>query len=575
MIRLVKIFCVLSITLTILIIVLLFVIDYNLICTIVSRLFSDSQKLQHFQEKYLSESKFFIARWSLIGFFLLLLSLEIVLITYRFRHLILLGESLRLFFHDILQWFIYFATLEKSIIRLLSVQLLLCLSGSIYYGITTPIFIDEAVTFLDFTCNSLFVTLTYYPQPNNHVLFSLLTNFMHLLPLDGKISMRLINIILSLLTNLLFFRYVIKFVSPKVGVLCTAVFGFLFMNLLYSFQARGYEIILLCSTIVFYSGNNFLQNNGEKKYLAFYSIASAVGFFAIPSFLYPVVTVTIFIMFRLFFERRYILIKQLTVTISIIGLLVFIEYLPIIFVSGLQSITGNYYTRPIQRIQVIERLFSHAQSTAQWLIGVSDGRVALGIIVLMALVLLRTIIIRKIKSVQYQLLLFSLVFAPIIIVIHSVIPFERTWVYLSIPICIASGVLVESVERFLGRKQTIYTLLLSISIGLFFLFGVRHREIYHLDYCIEELVNKSHGTTISSIGYDDPFVAVSFRFAAYSTTWTKPTILLEEIHDTSKVKEYDVLLLNNPKTIAQQNSQNNYKIIAKSECGTTFLERKK
>jgi hypothetical protein len=251
------------------------------------------------------------------------------------------------------------------------------------------------------------------------------------------------------------------------------------MNLLYSFQARGYQIVLLCSVILFYSITEYLQKEGGNKYLVLYSIASIVGYFAIPSFLYPFATVTLFAIVNLCIQRRFILIKQIVVTNVMIGVLVLVEYLPIISISGLKSITGNYYTKPIHRTEVIERLYSHFQSTAQWLTGISESVVLFIIVCILIAVLLYALIAKKEKAISYSLLMFSLMFAPIIVLVHSVIPFERTWVYLSIPLCISSGFLMNLLS---SRRIVIYPLMLAVSVGLFFSFSYFHKNVYYLDY---------------------------------------------------------------------------------------------
>ena len=48
------------------------------------------------------------------------------------------------------------------------------LACSIYYAIRLPVTYDEAWTYLYFTINSPLVSASFYPAPNNHILFSLL-----------------------------------------------------------------------------------------------------------------------------------------------------------------------------------------------------------------------------------------------------------------------------------------------------------------------------------------------------------------------------------------------------------------
>lgn len=79
--------------------------------------------------------------------------------------------------------------------------LILPFLAAVWYAIQLPISYDEALTYLHFTSRGPVASLAYYPEPNNHILHSLITNITTLLPfLDICFCLRISSIFFNLLT---------------------------------------------------------------------------------------------------------------------------------------------------------------------------------------------------------------------------------------------------------------------------------------------------------------------------------------------------------------------------------------
>jgi len=556
-------------SLTLLLGIAMIALDYSTVCSKVDMIFHDPLKLLHFKEKYLSESKFLILKVAISGCAMVA---ALGLLRWRAPMKRQIETACREVTMGIRVCITSYTSMDTFILRTLIGILVVAFSISLYFAVTTPIFIDEVVTFKDFTKNSIFVSVSYYPQPNNHVMFSLLTNIAYSIsPFSPKISIRLINVILSLATNLHFFRLSRKFLSDTASLISTTAFAFLFMNLLYSFQARGYEILLLSTIVVLYAMMQYVRNGGGKKYLVLYSMMSMVGFWTIPSFLYPFSILTGYAVLNLILNRRKDLVLQISMTVLLTGICTVLVYSPVLLISGVKSITGNYYTMPIPRSEVAARLLPHFLSTAQWLVGLPSVYSSLAVV---AAALLILIVAVKTGNTVYNWLIVLLLSPPILLLIHSVIPFERTWVFLSIPLAIAIGRGAEK-SGVLRRPLTLYPVILLLVIGGTTVFTARHPEFYSRDYCLDELTQHIDISKSSSIVYDSDYDAETFRFALFSQNPTLPYVPMMQLTDSTLIDTFDILLVNKTHPFRTQAVEKHplFTYTAASKCGSTLYIR--
>ncbi|WP_309641979.1 hypothetical protein [Flavobacterium sp.] len=223
---------------------------------------------------------------------------------------------------------------------------------AVYFGLTLPVSFDESCTFLLFTNKGLLETITHYPAPNNHVLFSILTHLTNGIPnISNLMRIRIPAIGIHLLTLISLYRFVATFFNRNLAVVVVCVSSLLFLNIYYSYMARGYGLINLCFVNCLYYSFKICNAIETRKSLILFGLFSVVGMYTIPTFIYPIVTLSVFIILvkpNLFWTQVKVGLCVLTLTSML--------YAPIIYYDGLDSITGNSFVKPMPFIKTLHSI---------------------------------------------------------------------------------------------------------------------------------------------------------------------------------------------------------------------------
>jgi hypothetical protein len=343
----------------------------------------------------------------------------------------------------------------------------------IYYALTMPVSYDEAWTYSNFSSKGILVSMVYYPFPNNHIFFSILTTISLLIPIDQPLLLiRLPSIltqVICILVGFFFFKKLFK--DYAVASLATAIFSMLYMSIYYGYMARGYSLVLLSFIVISYCAILIIEQS-KQLYWIIFILFSIIGFYTIPTFLYPFLTINLFLVIVL---RRLTLIHFLSG--CIIGIVTLILYSPVIFVNGSKALFGNDYVKPIARIEVINRLPSFIYDSLQSIAGISPW-----IWLLFILLTLISIVFLKNGSreiVSYVLL--ALLCPIIFLILQSVIPFSRTFNYYVIIFALLVIIPFKRYLSILSRARVIF-LCLIIQLALFFnfYFKVKKNENFSL-----------------------------------------------------------------------------------------------
>lgn len=296
--------------------------------------------------------------------------------------------------------------------------LILPFLASVYFAITLPVSFDEALTYLVFTSRGPLVSLSYYPFPNNHVLHSLITNFTRYLPLTALFDLRISSIVINLFTWSIAYKIIAAGYNKKTALIITAISALLFLNIYYSYMSRGYSLLNLFFMICLYCTFKITNHQTGKKYWVWFTISSILGFFTMPSFLYPYVTLNLYILIRCRDSFK----KQVMMGFTTVAAVVLL-YSPIIIVNGLKALTGNEYVKPISRSEVIENLRPFFLQSIKEISGIHWVYV----LPVLLVSFLFCLIYQK-KQDLFHFLFFILA-VPMLLIIHSVIPFPRSFVY--------------------------------------------------------------------------------------------------------------------------------------------------
>jgi hypothetical protein len=194
-----------------------------------------------------------------------------------------------------------------------------------------PIDFDEADTYMLFSSQGPLVAATFYPLPNNHILFSIITSLTSMLPIDPVYALRLPLLPIGLFVVVALYGLLKKHFSAAAALVGLSFFIGSYPVFIYSFLARGYLLLFLFFIVALYAILELCFSNGYKKrYNYLFVIASIAGLYSIPSFLYALTGLFLFAFIILLHQKRNAVILQLVKHGFVITAVTAILYLPVL-----------------------------------------------------------------------------------------------------------------------------------------------------------------------------------------------------------------------------------------------------
>jgi|GEM_PF-6721695 len=284
-----------------------------------------------------------------------------------------------------------------------------------------PIHIDEAITFRHFVSQGWKISLTTYPFPNNHVLFSVVASWAQALPFDPIISMRLVSWVSTLFGAMVLFRIVNRLADRNWAIVAVACWLTSLGGIYYAGHARGYGLQTVLMLIALDATLQIMKGQQNRFKWAAWIISVALGFMTIPTFLFPFAGMAAMMLYAVYVQRNLGLLKNLVLMGTAAGLLTILLYSPLIHFSGLNAITGNQWTQ--------ERQFANL-TTDQMMAFFPDLFAYVGISNLMLLVVAAGLFVTHRKGAFMHLL--PMILVPVLMVLAMrALPFPRTFVFLT------------------------------------------------------------------------------------------------------------------------------------------------
>jgi hypothetical protein len=551
--------------------VLLYVQGYDNFCHLLLSKLGKLHKEAEFKAQFLTASKFSFIRLVMLTGSGLSLGVSIFAIRRRTKIRCLLHAAVQ-----VLKDQYAFLLVQERFIRfcLFAVIALQVLLFS-YCAYSFPISYDEAWTYLNFTSKSVFTSASYYPAPNNHIFFSILSNISSLLPVhDPKISMRLLNICCSVLCSFLFFKLMRRFYTRRIALYTLVLLTFSYPISLYSIQARGYELVLLFSLAATYAVIAHLSAP-RKRYVWLYVISTILGFYTVPSFLYFFVSINLFVLLYAIITKRRMIFRSFVLFDSITAIITAILYAPVILISGLDAVTHNGYVKPIPLAEVMSRIPGHFSQSADWFFGVP----MFGTCIFFVLWLMTLLITQKEKHPalkQFNLLaLLLLIMPPFILLLHRVIPFERTWIYLAVPLAALIACLLKAVhDRFFGGRslhRAVFGIITALTVvGMSSCFVRNYRADHQVDYQSAALfsgrpfINSIHSIASSEVLSSD---LLTYEISRISTRQVSTVRIFENTPVSS-----DAIIFHND-SIRNIPNIGDFRLVAKNSFITFYIRK--
>lgn len=248
-----------------------------------------------------------------------------------------------------------------------------------------PMRYDEAQAFVDYASQPLFVTVSKYDFPNNHVLHSLLVAVSTRVFGESEAAIRLpaflAGILLAPASALLAWRVSGSRTAALMAGLTTACSSVLIE---YSTNARGYKLVALCALVCWWLAVDAAQGRWRLAGATMVLIG-ALGLWTVPVMLYPLVMIWCWLLLASptsstqngFRER----LTRCAVIAALTLVLASLFYTPVFLVSGPRSLVDNAYVQSLPASAFFDGLRNWAEA---WFTLLSRGVRPLGIAVIIA-----------------------------------------------------------------------------------------------------------------------------------------------------------------------------------------------
>ncbi len=215
-----------------------------------------------------------------------------------------------------------------------------------------PVGYDEAYTFMHFGSRAIRYIVTDYSGPNNHIFHSLLVSLSYHLFGNSLWALRLPAMsagVLCIPAGYLAGKRLFNHWSGLIAAVCLALMP---MLVDYSDNARGYTLICLFSIIGLWMAAELTRKNLAAGWLIL-SITCILGFYTIPTFLYPFGVIFVWLGLSALQGKTggltcIAFLTRLLFWGLFTGVSVFILYSPVFFFgTGIQSIIGNEFVQSL------------------------------------------------------------------------------------------------------------------------------------------------------------------------------------------------------------------------------------
>lgn len=341
--------------------------------------------------------------------------------------------------------------------------LTLILAIRVWYLTNYVLGTDEVASHDYFVRPGLLTISSFYPIPNNHLFFNLLCWPLTFLIDNTQLVMRLPTFTAAAVGTALGYLLLIRQSGFRVATLATGLFSLLPLSLYYSVAGRGYFLQFTLLLLAFFAALAVLQLASYQRLGWVVFIASSIlGFYTIPTFLYPFVSLNLGLLLSLGWQRRWLEMRQLVLAGSIVGLTAALLYWPVVCVSGLRQLVGNRYVVTMTDAVFWAQYWRYLRILADMLAG--NGRVGVvvggGLLVLgplLAWLLPRST--RHLAALAWLLLLLPL---PLMAVQQVQVP-ARVLLYTSFFACVLGSLLATVLLERL-RVPTRAQLLLGLAV---------------------------------------------------------------------------------------------------------------
>lgn len=346
--------------------------------------------------------------------------------------------------------------------------LTLILAVRVWYLVAYVLNTDEVASYDYFVRQGPLGISSFYPIPNNHLLFNFICWPLSLLSDNVRVVMRIPTFVAAAVGTILGYLLLARSGGFWAATLATGLFSLSPLGLYYAVAGRGYFLQITLLLLAFSATVALLQPRAYRRlgWLLFVG-ASILGFYTIPTFLYPFVSLSIGLLAGFAWQRRWLELGQLILAGGVVGLVCALLYWPVICVSGFTQLVGNHYVAKMAATVFWRNYLGYLRHLADMLAGNGNlGMAAGGGLMLLGPILIR-LLPRPAKIVGALAWLLLVVPLAMMAVQQVLVP-ARVLLYISYLGCILGsllGICLLSRLRVPTKYQALLSLLIVVAYG--------------------------------------------------------------------------------------------------------------
>ena len=317
-----------------------------------------------------------------------------------------------------------------------------------------PIRFDEADSFITFASRPLYIGLSWYPEPNNHLLQTLLMHFAWRFFGDHEWALRLPALFAGSLLIPMTYWAARQLYDKNSALIAAGMIAAASPLVGYSVEGRGYTILCVLFLLLVITTQYLIEHDSPPAWLLWVLIA-ALGFYTIPIMLYAVGTAALWLALSTTGmepkRSRGQCLARLASALFFTGALTVLLYTPVLIVSGWRSLLSNPH---VQSRTVAYLLANFGLNVSQtWRFWTTDVPLPLAF-VFTAGFLIALLNHTRPAGHRVPVPLAAALCIPLLLLAQRVVPYARIWIFL-LPLCaaVSAAGLWLSIRR-LGRIES-------------------------------------------------------------------------------------------------------------------------
>ena len=214
-----------------------------------------------------------------------------------------------------------------------------------WYLLYYPLGTDEVASYDYFVHDGPLAITSYYPIPNNHILYNLLAYPLAKAGLSTRLAMRLPTLVVGTVGSGLSYLLLARLTGLRLATLITGLVNLAPIWVYYAAVGRGYFIEICFIQTGFFAVVELLRPASAYRRLSWgaFVASSILGFYTIPTYAYPFAGLGLGLGGGLLLQLRWPALRALAVANLVILVVTLLLYAPVVLVTGLKSLVANRY----------------------------------------------------------------------------------------------------------------------------------------------------------------------------------------------------------------------------------------